>query len=82
MAKARTPARRPAPPATIKITVNLPRDTVDTVKLLARKRGVTNTELIRRAIAAEKFLDDVISAGHKVLFRDEETGDMRELVFL
>ena len=65
----------------VKISVNLTEDAVEALKDLAAKRGTTVTEVLRRAISTEKYLDDVQRGeGAKVLLEDKK-GQIRELVF-
>lgn len=68
-------------PGPVKLSANLPYETVVTLKGLAERRGTTQTEVLRRAIALEKwFEDEVFSKGAKVLVEGED-GTMREVVF-
>lgn len=65
----------------VKISVNLTEDAVEALKDLAAKRGTTVTEVLRRAISTEKYLDQVQrNEGAKVLVEDKK-GKIRELVF-
>lgn len=51
----------------VKVTVSLPQDTVDVIKELASKHGVTASELLRRSVATEKFFDEVERDNGKIL---------------
>ena len=65
----------------VKISVNLTEDAVEALKDLAAKRGTTVTDVLRRAISTEKYLDHVQrEEGAKVLVEDKK-GRIRELVF-
>lgn len=55
-----------------KITIAMPTEMLDELRRRARRRGVTVTELIRRAVAVEKMLFD--DASHEVILRDKESG--------
>jgi Arc/MetJ-type ribon-helix-helix transcriptional regulator len=63
----------------VKVTVSLPQDTVDDIKSLAESLGITASELLRRAVRTEKFLDRVESDNGKILV-EREGGRMTELV--
>lgn len=70
-----------ADPTIVKISVNLTEDAVEALKDLAAKRGTTVTDVLRRAISTEKYLDHVQrEEGSKVLVEDKK-GKIRELVF-
>jgi hypothetical protein len=66
-------------PTLTKVSFNLPEEDVAILKALAARRRTTITHVIRQAIASEKFLDDEISAGGKILV--ERNKNIRELVF-
>ena len=40
-----------------KVTVNLPEETVDAIKSIARDRGTTVTEALRQVIESQRFLE-------------------------
>lgn len=56
----------------IKLSANLSEEVVSALKEIADAQGVTVTEALRRAIGTEKFLQDEIAKGHKVLIEDDE----------
>lgn len=64
----------------VKISVNLTTEDVDALKSLAEKRGSTVTETLRRAIAMEKFVDDVTSKGGTLVVEDQDKTLRRLLV--
>lgn len=64
---------------TVKLTVMLPEADVATLKTLAASRDITVTAVLRRAIAAEWFIEERLAAGEKILV--ERDGVMREVVF-
>jgi predicted DNA-binding protein len=64
----------------IKMSVNLPAAAVKVLKKLAKKRGLTMTDVLRQAIGTEKFIEDVNEAEGKVLVEDKQ-GHVRQLVF-
>lgn len=64
----------------IKMSVNLPAETVQVLKDLAEKRNTTMTEVLRQAIGTEKYLEQVSEDKGKVLVEDKK-GRVRQLVF-
>ena len=58
--------------ALVKISANLPNQTVETLKSVAKMRGTTMTEVIRHAISLEKFFADVEREGSKVLLEKSD----------
>lgn len=64
----------------VKMSVNLPAETVQTLKDLAEKRNTTMTEVLRQAIGTEKYLEQVSEEKGKVLVEDK-SGRLRQLVF-
>lgn len=69
-----------SPLARIKVSLNLLHRDIDIINALAQERGVTKTEVIRGAIATEKFLRDAMANGEKILIEDTD-GRLRQLVF-
>jgi predicted transcriptional regulator len=55
-----------------KLTVNLPDEAIEALRLLADERKTTMTEVLRAAIGTEKFLSDKERAGAKVLVRESD----------
>ena len=64
----------------VKLSVNLPEDTVSKLREIAEKRGITLTEALRRAISHERFLEDEVENGGKVLVEKPDK-TVREIVF-
>ena len=59
-----------APVPVVRTTVNLTPEAVEALREIARDRGTTVAEVIRRAIWIEKYLHDAQKAGSKVLIED------------
>lgn len=59
------------------VRVELTPDEIEAVRRTAQRLGITPNDLIRRAIADETFLDDVIAEGGEVVIKK---GDRYELV--
>jgi hypothetical protein len=51
----------------VKVTVNLPNDTVDAIREIANERGVSVTQALRQVIETQRFLHEEIQQGSKVL---------------
>lgn len=66
-------------PSTVKISANLPSDAFQRLKTLAYERGVSMTEILRRAIEIEDFLDGVKKDGGKILIEDAP-GKFRQIL--
>jgi hypothetical protein len=63
-----------------KVTVNLPDQTVEAIKELAQKNGITVTEALRQAIDSKVFLQDEVENGSKVLIKSPDQS-FREVLF-
>ncbi len=63
----------------VRTTVNLTPEAIDAVRQMAKERGTTVADVIRRAIWIEKYLHETLKAGGKVLLEDSDHG-VRELV--
>ena len=64
----------------VKLTVNLPEDTVAAVQKIARENNLTMTEALRQLLDSQTYLHNEIRKGSKVVL---ETPDdrLRELLF-
>jgi hypothetical protein len=56
----------------VKTTVNLPEGAIEALQQIATDRGSTMSEVIRQAIATEKFLHDTAKSGGKVLIEEKD----------
>ncbi len=63
----------------VRVSVNLPKEVVDTLRDLAKKSGVSMTEILRKSILTEKLLNDESEQGSKILIQDKEK-QFRQLV--
>jgi metal-responsive CopG/Arc/MetJ family transcriptional regulator len=52
-----------------KVTVNLPANLVEKIKISAGKRGVSTTEAIRRALETEIFLTEAEENNSEILIK-------------
>jgi predicted transcriptional regulator len=64
-----------------KISVNLSNEVIEVLREMAARDNVTMTEILRRAISTQKFLEDAQAAGKAILLRDEHTKETERLVF-
>lgn len=60
-----------------KVTVNLGDEVQAALNEIATKRGISMTEALRQAIANEKFLQDEINQGSKILIEDKDKNVQR-----
>ena len=65
--------------AKVRINVELPPDVAQELVDMAKAKGLTISEAIRRSISTESFLQKKRDAGGKVLL--DEGGIIKELVF-
>lgn len=62
-----------------KLTVNLTDEAIAALKALADKRGISLGQALGQAIASEKFLQDEVNKGGKVLI-EKPDHTVREVV--
>jgi hypothetical protein len=65
----------------VKLSVNLPRDVVDALREIAAEKGTTVTEALRRSVSTQKFVEDSVKGGSKILVEDPKSKTVREVVF-
>lgn len=63
----------------VKLSFNLPPEDVAVIRRLAHKRRTTMTEVIRRGISTQKYLQNVVDKGGKIFVEDRK-GRLREIV--
>ncbi|MGV9668400.1 hypothetical protein [Nocardia niigatensis] len=64
-----------------KISVNLSDEVLGAARTLAETHGVTLTEVLRRAISTQVFLDEAQRDGKDVLLRDRKTKEIERVHF-
>jgi hypothetical protein len=64
----------------VKVTVNLTKDNFKTVEKLSEATGMNRTDVINKAIVAEKFIFEAESAGKKFLVEDRN-GHIQQVIF-
>ncbi len=65
----------------VKVTVNLPDETVNSLKSIAADRGTTVTEALRQVIESQRFLNTEVKNGNKVLIQDQADKSIRQVIF-
>jgi hypothetical protein len=65
----------------VKVSVNLPSDTVEWLKEIAEHDGITMTEALRRSISTQKFVKETTDKGAKLLIEDPDEKSLRQVVF-
>jgi hypothetical protein len=65
----------------VKVSVNLPSDSVDWLKDLADRDGITMTEALRRSISTQKFVKETTDKGGKLLVEDPDAKALRQVIF-
>lgn len=66
--------------AAVKTTLNLSAEAIDAMRELALARNTTLAEVIRRAIALDKYLHETTREGGKILVEDADK-TLKQLVF-
>lgn len=82
------PTRSSSPPSAsdngeqryTRLSVNVALDVAETLRALTKRRGITVTDGVRRAIAIWKLVEDADAKGQQVQIVDPATGTVRELV--
>jgi hypothetical protein len=69
------------PAAYQKISVNLSNEVLGALREMAERHGVTMTEVLRRAISTQAFIEDVQREGKVLLVRDPTTRETERIVF-
>jgi len=64
----------------VRTSMNLPEESIETLRELAQKTGSSMAEVVRRAVATEKFLRDTAAEGSKILIKDKDSDMLRELL--
>jgi hypothetical protein len=64
-----------------KISVNLPDEVLRAARDLAEQSHVTLTEVLRRAISTQVFLEEAQKDGKSILLRNEKTREIERVYF-
>lgn len=65
----------------VKVTVNLRPEDLETLRAIAKRRKITMTEALRRAIAMERFVEAAIADGGNLLVEQKDKR-LRQLVLV
>lgn len=68
-------------PTVRKVSLNLPNKEVRIMEDLAEDLQITRTEVIRRALRNEKYIQEILGRGAKLLIKDKDSDQLREVVF-
>ncbi len=64
----------------VKTSMTLPQSSLETLRRLAEASGTSMAEVVRKAVAMEKFLYETTQAGGKILIKDKGSAQLRELI--
>jgi len=65
----------------VRLSVNLSVESAETLRALIRRKGLTITEGVRRAIAVWKFVEDETSKGNQIAVIEDD-GSISKVVLL
>jgi len=63
-----------------RLSVNLSSEVADALRWIADQHGSTITEAVRRCVSTQKYVEEALQNGSKILV-EEPGGSVRELVF-
>jgi hypothetical protein len=64
----------------VRVSLNLSRDEVETLRDIAMQRNTTMTDVLRHAVVLERFVNEATKNKEKILV-EKPDGKIRELVF-
>lgn len=65
-----------------RLSVNLRTETVSDLRFVMGERGLSATEVVRRAIALSAYLEAETLKGNKIQIRDDKAKTTQELILL
>jgi hypothetical protein len=65
----------------VKVTVNLPVETVNTLREMAAARRTTITEVLKQVIESQAYLEDEIRRGRQLLLQNPVDNTIQRLAF-
>jgi len=65
---------------TVKLTVNITKEALETLKALAGRNNTTMTNIVNKAIASEKFFAAEIDAGSEIQLHQRD-GKTKTVIF-
>jgi Ribbon-helix-helix protein, copG family len=67
-------------PTTERLSVNLPIEMMERLRVVAEVEGLSVTELIRRGVSADQFLREQITNGTEILLREKGKKEITKVV--
>ena len=64
----------------VKVSFNIPVQQFEDLDNLAAARGVTMTEVLRKAIASEMFLQNEVEKGRNIIIEDDNGRNRKQLI--
>ena len=62
------------------MNIELSDQLAETVRVLAKKRNTSISDVVRRAISLDNFFEEELSEGNTVILKNKNTDKMREVV--
>jgi metal-responsive CopG/Arc/MetJ family transcriptional regulator len=63
-----------------RVNVTLTDEALETLREIAERRGTSLSEVLRTAIGHERFLDEEVRAGNRIVVQSKDRSEQRELV--
>ena len=64
----------------MRMNIELSDELAETVRILAKKRNTSISDVVRRAISLDNFFEEELSEGNTVILKKKNTDKMREVV--
>ena len=64
----------------MRMNIELSDELAETVRILAKKRNTSISDVVRRAISLDNFFVEELSEGNTVILKNKNTDKMREVV--
>ncbi len=64
----------------MRMNIELSDELAETVRVLAKKRNTSISDVVRRAISLDNFFEEELSEGNTVILKNKNTDKMREVV--
>jgi predicted transcriptional regulator len=64
----------------MRMNIELSDELAETVRMLAKKRNTSISDVVRRAISLDNFFEEELSEGNTVILKNKNTDKMREVV--
>jgi hypothetical protein len=65
----------------VRLSVNLSAEAAEFIRAMTAQRGITITEAIRRAISTQKYVEEAMQRGARIII-EEPDQPPRELIFV